>query len=110
MIHADRLKEILKNKNISQKELSNIINIPESTISGWMKRRYIPHEGIEKICDSLNMPVYEFFMSKEDKENFTGVSNEYLELIQEIVQLPQNFRIHLLEVIFKEIKFLKSID
>lgn len=61
-MYGQKIKQVLKNRNISQKELSDLINIPPTTINGWTKKSYPLLENIEKVCKALNMPLWKFFL------------------------------------------------
>ncbi|HPV99322.1 MAG TPA: helix-turn-helix transcriptional regulator [Spirochaetota bacterium] len=61
-MYGQKLKQVLKSRNITQKELSDLINIPPTTINGWTKKSYPLLENIEKVCKALNMPLWRFFL------------------------------------------------
>ena len=61
-MYGQKIKQVLKNRNISQKELSDLIKIPPTTINGWTKKSYPLLENIEKVCKALDMPLWRFFL------------------------------------------------
>lgn len=52
-----KLKELLKEKNMSQKQLAEVTNIRESTISDIARgtRTVLNYEHLEKISNALNL-------------------------------------------------------
>lgn len=52
MIFSKRLAELLKEKNIKNREFAKMINVAPSTLSGYLNRRHFPEPNILlKICD-----------------------------------------------------------
>ncbi len=55
-----KLKEVLKEKGITQKELSKATNIPATTISGYVTGASEPTgDNLHKICKILNIEITE---------------------------------------------------
>ena len=51
-----------KNKSITQKELSILVNVTKSTVSMWECCRRVPNrQDFYKLCEVLNIPVEFFF-------------------------------------------------
>ena len=52
---SDKLKELRKNKNLTQTELSNIINVKQGTYSRWENGKLEPTlENIVKLAKALD--------------------------------------------------------
>lgn len=59
MINIELLKEKLKQKNINQRELAEILEIKEATVSAW-KRGYYPQvQTLIKMCKILEVSADE---------------------------------------------------
>lgn len=62
-----RLKELTEERNISLYRLSQICEIPYSTLKNAETRNgQLSLDSIERICFKLDIPLYEFFMTDED--------------------------------------------
>jgi len=56
---AERLKNILKHKHISQKELAEICNVAQSQVSRWLNGIVYPSaENLIKISKALNVDIH----------------------------------------------------
>ncbi len=65
MNFGDKLKKILKEKDMSQSDLAKMLNIKHPVISRWIKGRSNnpKMETIEKLAEGLNIPVNYFLES-----------------------------------------------
>lgn len=65
-----RLKEILKEKNITGKELAGLVEVTEASISNLVKGESVPRKDLLlKIAHILDVDVKDLFNStKEDKK------------------------------------------
>lgn len=62
-----RLKELTAGRGLSLYKLSQICDIPYSTLKNAEARNgQLPLDSIERICCKLDIPLYEFFMTDED--------------------------------------------
>jgi transcriptional regulator with XRE-family HTH domain len=67
MIISDRIFELLKQKGITQKELSEKTGIPQSTISDWKGKRVNPAaDKIMILCEALDVSPYELLSGTEN--------------------------------------------
>jgi transcriptional regulator with XRE-family HTH domain len=56
---SNQLNKIMKEKGIRQIDISNALNIPKSTLTGYVKGRTLPNEeNSKKIADLLGVPIY----------------------------------------------------
>ena len=56
---SNQLNKIMKEKGIRQIDISNALNIPESTLTGYVKGWTLPNEEkSKKIADLLGVPIY----------------------------------------------------
>ncbi len=77
MTISERIFEIMRMKNIRQKDLSKSIGIPTATISTWNTRNTSPPaEKIIEIADYLGVSVYYLLKGEEQNAvNINGSSN-----------------------------------
>ena len=62
-----RLKELTADQGISLYKLSKICDISYSTLKNAESRNgQLSIDSIERICQKLDIPLYEFFMTDED--------------------------------------------
>lgn len=62
------IKELLKSKNIKQKELANILGISSAAISQWTTPESVGIENVYKMCKLFSISVDEFFSRKLTNE------------------------------------------
>ncbi|TPR19957.1 XRE family transcriptional regulator [Apilactobacillus timberlakei] len=75
---SQNLKRIIKNKGITQTQLSDKSGIPASTLSGYFAKRSTPNVGmVQKLSDTLNVEKSDIdprcaddFSEKENKKVF----------------------------------------
>ena len=64
---TNKIFDILKEKGISQKELSDMTGISTSAISDWKHKGAIPSAiKVQKVCEALNINPNELLGKKED--------------------------------------------
>lgn len=72
-----RLKEILKERNLSITKFSTMVGISQSNLSNYINGNISPKlDTLEKIAECLGVDVTELFKRKEDMEilvRFNGV-------------------------------------
>ena len=83
---GERITELRKEKKITQKELSQMTNIAQSTISGWEKNLFEPTaSAIKIVCVCLDVSA-DYLLGLEDEtgaktyinnsfNNFTNTGN-----------------------------------
>lgn len=60
---GENLKFLLNQKNISQKDFSDILNKGQSTVSGWINKGFIPKiDTLEKISSILEIDLYDMLL------------------------------------------------
>ena len=81
-----RLKEILKEKGISGKDLAKEVNVTEASISKLSKGDSIPRKDLLlKIAKTLDVDIKDLF-------NSTKVVNEPKEEIQNVINQLENLK------------------
>lgn len=117
---STKLLLVLKEKNLTQKELSKLIDIQEAVISRWVKGKTVPaNRSLTKLIKKLNLPLDYF----EDTNNFyhninnsnignnnTIANNDArIELLEEKIKRLE-LEIELLKRGKKWVHFLKSFN
>ncbi len=65
---GNRIKKLRKDKNISQKDMANMLNIPRSTYSNYENNNREPSiKLLEKIAEILNVSLGELFGVNEEE-------------------------------------------
>lgn len=73
-----RIKEIRKSKNLTQKDLSSLMNVTQSTIVAIEKgQRRIPLNMINKFCEVFDM-TYEELVNKDNSQINKSINNKHL--------------------------------
>lgn len=75
------LKELRKNRNMTQEELANQFDVARATISAWETGKVvIPLSQKEKIADFFNVPIEDIVFSKEKENHLENNDNlKYLD-------------------------------
>ena len=74
----ERMFEIMKQKNIKNKELAECLGVNQTVISAWKKRgNSPPAENIVQICKLLNIS-YEYLLTGKEKEALTKQETELI--------------------------------
>ena len=79
------LKQILKDKGMTQTQLADALGISKGTLSDWLSGRYYPRgKYLQAMCDHLNVTMGELVSEKRDATKldaeiatlYTGLSDE----------------------------------
>ena len=106
-------KKLRKEKNITQAELSKIMNVEQTTISKWECNRAIPDILVlNKLADYFDVTVdYLLGRKAQEKEptNDNADSEENRQLIDELVKKVENCTDEQLEILNQFVdKFVKN--
>ena len=83
MAFGDKLKEILEDREISQKDFAASLNMAPTTLNGYIKNNRQPDfERIKNIASALNVSI-DFLLDYNYKENIT-LSVQEISLILKI--------------------------
>ena len=83
MAFGDKLKEILEDREISQKDFAASLNMAPTTLNGYIKNNRQPDfETIKNIASALNVSI-DFLLDYNYKENMT-LSVQEISLILKI--------------------------
>lgn len=67
-----RIKEIMKEKGITQPELAEKMGVSVSAIKQMVGAASLTTATLEKIGAALNVPTWQFFISRDDLANQVG--------------------------------------
>jgi transcriptional regulator with XRE-family HTH domain len=107
-----RLKSLIKERRFKLEEFATLIDTPLSTLKGWFPRYDMTLENIRRCCEVLEIPLYEFFMSDEDKKNIMshggieGLNPETIEIIEIIRRFPEEDKKKIYRVTINALKNL----
>ena len=86
---GDRLKDILEEKEITQKELATILNIAPTTLNGYITNKRQPNlELVKQISEILNVST-DYLL---DSNATTTLTSQELFIINLLRQMNQNER------------------
>ncbi|WP_090297562.1 helix-turn-helix domain-containing protein [Pseudobutyrivibrio sp. ACV-2] len=88
MIVNEKIFTLLKERGISQKSLSQMTGIPESTISDWKRKGKTPGaDKIVEVCKALEINPSELLEISEKKTSVSSSYSEYSDLIEKFRKL-----------------------
>ena len=61
-----RIKEVLKEKGITQQELADMIGVSYQSIKQTLNAPSVTTATLEKIATALNVPMWQLFVSPEE--------------------------------------------
>lgn len=61
-----RIKEILKEKGITQQELADMLGVSHQSIKQTLNASSVTTSTLEKIATALNVPMWQLFASPEE--------------------------------------------
>lgn len=100
---ADRLKELRKDKGLTQKDLGDILGVGKTTISMYENGNSTPNDEIKlKICDYFDISL-DYLIGKSSIKNYS--ENPHFESINKIVK---NSGIHTLAAHFENEDFTQD--
>lgn len=100
---ADRLKELRKNKGLTQKDLGNILGLGKTTISMYENGNSTPNDEIKlKICDYFNISL-DYLIGKSSIKNYSENPN-----FHNLDKMINNSGIHTLAAHFENEEFTQD--
>ncbi len=61
-----RIKELLKEKGLTQQELADILGVSYQSIKQTLNAPSVTTSTLEKIASALNVPMWQLFASQEE--------------------------------------------
>ncbi len=81
------IKILLKKKNLTQKDLSEMTNLSETSISLVMKGHTYPRAGtLEKVSKALNVKTEIILLLSIDKEDITEDRKQFYDIIWDTIE------------------------
>ena len=106
-MYINRIKNIIKRRKITQKELSELIKTSERSLGLNLKKGDMKVSTLIKISDVLEVPVKYFFEEEENYQKLEDPSVEYLTKEKENEEIK--FLKTQIELKDGQIKFLQSL-
>ena len=74
------IAELRKEKNMTQQQLADKLNVTDRAVSNWENGRRLPEYSLlSELCDILSISINELFAgNKIDKENYNKIADENL--------------------------------
>src|SRR5215472_11535691 len=84
MLIGTRLRELRKQRNLSQGDITEVIGLPRSYISRIENGHAVPSlETLQRLAAALDVPLYRLFYSGEDAPNGRPARSSLEEIAQE---------------------------
>jgi transcriptional regulator with XRE-family HTH domain len=84
---GERLQRILDKQGIKQKELAEKIEVTPSNVSQLIDNAYSPLQKIEKICEALDIKLWQFFMEDdgESMKDYVPKRDDFRTVLENII-------------------------
>lgn len=103
------IQEMLKEKKLSQKNLSSFIDVSTSTVNNWLKLgRSIPSEYIIPICEFFEISPERLLLGKSIHYSLTPKETEMLNLFNKVDEIAQARLIERAKVFAEEAEALRE--
>lgn len=74
---SENIFRIMKDRQISQKEFSKLLGVPESTVSDWKRKDKAPSaDRILEICAILNVSPYDILLDNLEEIDYIMVDSK----------------------------------
>lgn len=110
----EMLKKLMKNKNLTMKELGEMVGKSESSVSYWLSGKVTPRIGvIQKLADIFNITTDELIYGYRDdslgdyEENIEYLSQNYPDLVDLYNEIHSNEQ---LVILFDKARKLEPQD
>lgn len=110
----EMLKKLMKNKNLTMKELGEMVGKSESSVSYWLSGKVTPRIGvIQKLADIFNITTDELIYGYRDdslgdyEENIEYLSQNYPDLVDLYNEIHANEQ---LVILFDKARKLEPQD
>lgn len=75
-----RIRDLMQERNWSEKDLSIHSGVPQTTINSWYQRNHHPSiSTLEDICRGFDISMSDFF---NDSRNTSALTNEQMEMFE----------------------------
>lgn len=96
---SESLQELMKERNIDQKELAEAIGVTQPTVSNWIQQTKYPRiKRIQQLADYFNVPKSRITEDKNEIKQDTmaahfdkdGLTEEEIEEVNKFIQWVKN--------------------
>ena len=81
---SDRLKIMMREHKLSQKEIGDGIGKTPQMMSHFLGQAVLPMDFVREFCSSLNEPLYKAIMSKDEIAAISGVNPVLAPIVEEL--------------------------
>jgi transcriptional regulator with XRE-family HTH domain len=98
MIYGQIVKMIMKEQNVTQKELARRLNTSERKISDILNSDNVRIYDIKNICDVLNIDIKRVFCNTDSEiAQLNEIPVEYIQMIRAFLRIPAPYREKILQ-------------
>ncbi|EHJ08091.1 helix-turn-helix domain-containing protein [Staphylococcus simiae] len=91
-ILSENLRQLMKENNITQVELSEAIGVSQSTISNWLKEVKYPRiSKVQELANYFNVPKSKITEDKSMQQDTIAAHLDYSDLTDEEMEEVQQF-------------------
>lgn len=105
---SDKIKTLLSERDIDQKDFAGKLGIHEQTMSRWLNNSNLQTSKIEKICKALGVPLIDVLFDDEEVAKILNISPSVLEISRKIDKLNDDSKIDFLEHIKTGLKLVRK--
>ena len=78
---SKQLQVVMKERNLQQNELADLLDVSESTVGKWILKKSLPRMGIiQKLADYFNKP--KSFFLEEESNNPSELNQDFFRLLK----------------------------
>ena len=89
---SQRLDYAIKMRRFSKGEVANLINVPQSSLSRWLRTNHISLENIQRVASALNVPA-EWLLEGGELPKLTSnivvIDNDETRLPDDVIKVPE---------------------
>jgi transcriptional regulator with XRE-family HTH domain len=108
MHYGKRLKELMREKRMTQEQLSLILKEKQQNISNWLNVESPTIDKAVNICGALGLEPYELFISKEYYAKNTQIPEHLVDYVIFLKKQKPEMQELLIDMAFKIIKAFEN--
>lgn len=90
-VFAKNLQAYMKRRGVTQKELSEVVGVSDSTVNEWVKARKYPRiDKIDKMADYFGILKSDLIEDKKNPATMDGMSKNRKELMRFVEKVPED--------------------
>ena len=118
MTTADKIRELIEEKGLTQRQFAELVGIHYITLCNNLKNDNFSHKSIEKIADVFGLSVYDLLADEIQDRNASTDLEGYIEYNGEIIKIKSYSQFKKLaeqieyevKVLPKEVKEIRTIN